>query len=142
MEPTKLKGHASKHVSAIDPQERFKFGANWARFLTRLSEDRIAEAEKSLQDKLGKKSLKGLTFLDIGCGSGLFSLAACRLGAKVTSFDYDTDSVGCARYLKEKYTPKGAPWDIHQGSILDATFLSKFKGADIVYSHRTHACSL
>ena len=55
---------------------RFEFGANWAQFLSVLDEDRIDEAEKSLQTMLEVQNLKGKTFLDIGSGSGLFSLAA------------------------------------------------------------------
>ena len=65
---------------------RFEFGANWARFLSVLDEDRIAEAERSLQQMLATESLEGLRFLDIGSCSGLFSLAARRLGAVVPLF--------------------------------------------------------
>ena len=80
---------------------RFAFGANWARFLSVLDEDRIVEAEKSLQTMLEVQDLKGKTFLDIGSGSGLFSLAARRLGASVHSFDYDPQSVACTAELKQ-----------------------------------------
>ena len=117
-----------------DPQERFSFGSNWKRFLENLNEDQILEAEKSLKEKLGFSSLKGKIFLDAGCGSGLFSLAAHRLGAKVFSFDYDQDSVNCAQYLKEKYTNDSSRWSVEQGSVLDPNFLKKFGQADIVYS--------
>ncbi|MBI4689943.1 MAG: class I SAM-dependent methyltransferase, partial [Nitrospirae bacterium] len=78
--------------------------------------------------------LKGMTFLDIGCGSGLFSLAAYRMGAKrITSFDLDPFSVRCCEYLKEK---EGNPenWIISTGSVLDVSFLNMFEKADIVYS--------
>ncbi len=83
-----------------DPKERFAFGKNWSNFLKTLDESRIEEAIKSLQEKLGIEDLKGKRFLDIGSGSGLFSLAAYKLGATVYSFDYDQDSVACTRYLK------------------------------------------
>jgi 2-polyprenyl-6-hydroxyphenyl methylase/3-demethylubiquinone-9 3-methyltransferase len=117
-----------------DPKQRFAFGENWARFLEHLDEGRILEAEKSLQSKLGCQDLKGLTFLDIGSGSGLFSLAAHRLGAKVLSFDYDQDSINCTKYLKDKYASKNQEWSVEQGSVLNQEFLRKFGLVDIVYS--------
>lgn len=122
-------------VSMDDPKDRFAFGRNWSRFLTHLTEDRILEAEKSLKEKLGVDTLKGKTFLDIGSGSGLFSLAAYRLGARVTSFDYDPDSVACTQYLRARYgSDDQQRWTITQGSVLDASFLDQFDKADVVYS--------
>jgi 2-polyprenyl-3-methyl-5-hydroxy-6-metoxy-1,4-benzoquinol methylase len=120
--------------SQIDPEERFAFGKNWSQFLSHLDESRILEAERSLKEKLGVENLKGKTFLDIGSGSGLFSLAAHRLGAKVFSFDYDLDSVRCTQMLREKYGAKGAEWLVEQGSVLDQEFLQKFGQVDILYS--------
>lgn len=118
-----------------DTQERFAFGKNWANFLTHLTEERIQEAQKSLQEKLGVTDLKGKVFLDIGSGSGLFSLAAYNLGAeKVYSFDYDQDSVACTKYLKNQYAQGASHWSVEQGSVLDAEFLKKFGTVDIVYS--------
>ena len=83
---------------------------------------------------LGLDTLAGLTFLDIGCGSGLFSLAARRLGATVYSFDYDPQSVACSRQLKERYLPDDAHWHIEWGSVLDAAYLESLPRFDIVYS--------
>ena len=54
--------------------------------------------------------LKGKSFLDIGSGSGLFSLSARRLGAKVYSFDYDPLSVACTMELKRRYFPDDENW--------------------------------
>lgn len=78
--------------------------------------------------------LDGKMFLDIGSGSGLFSLAAHRLGARVMSFDYDQDSVECTQYLLENYGAKDAEWSVEQGSVLDTSFLKKFGPVDVVYS--------
>ncbi|MGH9659638.1 MAG: 50S ribosomal protein L11 methyltransferase, partial [Bryobacteraceae bacterium] len=75
----------SQHQAEIEAGERFEFGKNWSAFLQLLSDDRIARAEASLAAMLEARSLAGLRFLDAGCGSGLFSLAARRLGARVHS---------------------------------------------------------
>lgn len=113
----------------------FSFGKNWDDFVhSYLNEERIREAIRSLSDFLGMQRLEGLTFLDIGCGSGLFSLAAYKMGAsEIVSFDFDIFSVKCCEYLKDK---EGNPanWTITEGSILDETSLENIKQADIVYS--------
>ncbi|PIZ34359.1 MAG: class I SAM-dependent methyltransferase [Alphaproteobacteria bacterium CG_4_10_14_0_8_um_filter_37_21] len=117
-----------------DTKERFAFGKNWANFLNTLNEERIAEAVKSFTEKTGLSDMTGLTVLDAGSGSGLFSLAAYKLGAKVLSFDYDTDSVACTKYLKEKYCTDDAMWQVQQGSVLDQDFLKQFGEVDVLYS--------
>jgi 2-polyprenyl-6-hydroxyphenyl methylase/3-demethylubiquinone-9 3-methyltransferase len=114
--------------------ERFGFGANWRSFLTLLDDRRIAEAERSLRTMLGVQDLKGRRFLDIGCGSGLFSLAARRLGATVHSFDFDPQSVGCARELKLRFYPDDPSWRIEEGSVLDRAYMERLGQFDIVYS--------
>ena len=114
--------------------ERFRFGKNWAKFLSVLDDNRIAIAEDSLKTWLGVSDLKGRRFLDIGCGSGLFSLCARRLGATVRSFDFDPDSVGCAMELRRRYFPNDSNWEIHQGSVLDPELMESLGQWDIVYS--------
>lgn len=113
---------------------RFGFGRNWAKFLRQLSPERIAAAERSLLSMLEKESLSGVRFLDIGSGSGLFSLAARRLGAEVRSFDYDRDSVGCTSMLKEKYFANDTQWQVEQGSALDEEYIRSLGQFDVVYS--------
>jgi 2-polyprenyl-6-hydroxyphenyl methylase/3-demethylubiquinone-9 3-methyltransferase len=116
-------------------EQRFEFGKNWTTFLSVLSEERIAAAQQSLIEMLGVADLRDRTFLDIGSGSGLFSLAAKRLGAaRVHSFDYDPASVACARELKRRHYPEDVAWTIAQGSALDAEYLSSLGVFDIVYS--------
>lgn len=119
---------------ALDEIHRFGFGANWMRFLAVLDDDRIAEAVASLKDMLGVETLAEKTFLDIGCGSGLFSLAARQLGARVCSFDYDPQSVNCAAGLRRRYFPDDPDWVIERGSALDRHFMEQLGTFDIVYS--------
>ncbi|HAJ64648.1 MAG TPA: class I SAM-dependent methyltransferase [Cyanobacteria bacterium UBA8543] len=114
--------------------DRFQFGENWKRFLSVLNDERIAEAEKSLKEMLEVEDLQGKSFLDIGSGSGLFSLVARRLGAKIHSFDYDPQSVACTQELKRRYFPNDSNWTIEQGSVLDADYLKSLGQFDIVYS--------
>lgn len=114
--------------------DRFPFGANWARFLSVLDTNRIAEAEQSLRSMLGVSDLKGRSFLDIGSGSGLFSLAARRLGAKVHSFDYDPQSVACTAELKRRYFSGDADWQVEQGDALDVDYMTGLGRFDVVYS--------
>lgn len=115
--------------------QRFGFGENWRAFLSVLDDERIAEAEKSLRDMLGVRSLAGRTFLDVGSGSGLFSLAAMRLGAEqVYSFDYDPQSVACTAELKRRYFPDDERWTVERGDILKDEYVNRLEPADIVYS--------
>ena len=119
---------------SIVSKERFGFGKNWNNYIKTLNEEKIKEAEQSLTEWLGIDSLQKMTFLDIGSGSGLFSLAARRLGAIVHSFDYDEDSVACTKTLRNKYYPQTDQWTIERGDILDREYLNKYSKHDIVYS--------
>jgi SAM-dependent methyltransferase len=83
---------------------------------------------------LGVETLAGLKFLDIGSGSGLFSLAARRLGALVHSFDFDPQSVACTRELRRRFFPADSRWTIEQGSALDRAYLESLGTFDVVYS--------
>jgi len=125
---------ALKHSTEIKSGERFEFGKNWSAFLSVLDDERIATAEQSLKEMLECESLVGKTFLDIGSGSGLFSLAARRLGAKVHSFDFDSNSFACTQELRNRYYSNDPNWRVEQGSALDADYLTSLGNFDIVYS--------
>lgn len=114
---------------------KFSFGKNWNDFVkTYLDNERIKEAIHSLQKFTGLKNFKGKTFIDIGCGSGLFSYAAYQLGAKeILSFDIDKNSVECCR-LFHKYANSPNNWKVKHGSILDKNFLRQINKYDIVYA--------
>jgi len=116
------------------PQERFEFGKNWQRFLRSLDEEQILEAETSLRRMLGIEDFNQKTFLDVGCGSGLFSLAARKLGARVFSFDYDPQSVACGLQLKNAFFPGDPNWQIERGSALEQSYLRKLGAFDVVYA--------
>jgi 2-polyprenyl-6-hydroxyphenyl methylase/3-demethylubiquinone-9 3-methyltransferase len=122
------------HQHEIDKGLRFDFGTNWSRFLKLLSDERIRSAEESLRSMLRLSSLEGKTFIDVGSGSGLFSLAARRLGARVLSFDYDPNSVLCTAELRHRYFSECIDWQVEEGSALDANYLDRLGQHDIVYS--------
>lgn len=122
------------HKEEVARGNRFRFGENWSRFLMVLNESRIDQATESLCEMLGVSTLEGKTFLDVGSGSGLFSLAARRLGATVHSFDYDPMSVACTEELKRRYYPDDLLWIVETGSILDADYLAGIDDCDVVYS--------
>ena len=124
----------SERVIQRVEDRRFAFGANWSRYLEILNDIRIQNAEESLKQMLKIATLHDKTFLDIGSGSGLFSLAARRLGARVRSFDYDPKSVACAVELKARYFPDDANWTIEQGSVLDEKYVHYLGKFDVVYS--------
>jgi len=124
----------SKHRLEVVAGERFSFGENWARFLSVINENRIKTAEQSILDMLEVDSLYGKRFLDIGSGSGLFSLAARRLGAKVHSFDYDSQAVACTAELKRRYFPNDPDWSMEEGSVLDQEYIKSLGRWDVVYS--------
>jgi 2-polyprenyl-3-methyl-5-hydroxy-6-metoxy-1,4-benzoquinol methylase len=123
------------HPREVQQGQRFEFGKNWQRFLRVLNDERIAEAERSLRAMLEMESLGGKSFLDVGSGSGLFSLAAMRLGAaRVHSFDFDPESVACTRELKQRYFPEAERWTIEEGSVLDGKYLARLGQFEIVYA--------
>jgi 2-polyprenyl-3-methyl-5-hydroxy-6-metoxy-1,4-benzoquinol methylase len=122
------------NAAEIARGERFQFGQNWSQFLSAIDEERIQEAEKSLQEMLEVDSLAGKSFLDIGSGSGLFSLAARRLGARVHSFDFDPKSVACTRELRKNYFREDESWKVEEASVLDSDFMKSLGQFDVVYS--------
>jgi 2-polyprenyl-6-hydroxyphenyl methylase/3-demethylubiquinone-9 3-methyltransferase len=124
----------SAHAREVSRGERFEFGKNWSRFLATLTETKILDAEDSLRTMLEVENLQDKRFLDIGSGSGLFSLAARRLGASVHSFDYDPNSVACTRELRRRYFPDDTRWTIEEGSALDPNYVRSLGQFDVVYS--------
>lgn len=128
-----MSDHA-KFKREIEDGQRFRFGRNWRRFLDGVTNEKIVQAQLHLRMMLGSESLAGRSFLDIGCGSGLSSLAARRLGAKVTAFDYDPESVAASMELRSRESSGDSDWTISVASILDDKAMSGVTKHDIVYS--------
>jgi 2-polyprenyl-3-methyl-5-hydroxy-6-metoxy-1,4-benzoquinol methylase len=113
---------------------RFGFGKNWSRFVRgSFSDQRVEIAKSHILKFLGRADLVGLDLLDIGCGSGLHSLAAYRAGARrIRSFDYDSDSVATTRRL---WRHAGEPndWTVERGDVLDEAYIGSLGQWPFVY---------
>jgi predicted RNA methylase len=117
----------------LEVKSHFAFGENWSRYSQKIDEARIEQAEQSLLRLVGREAIQRRTFLDIGCGSGLFSLAAVRLGCKqLLAVDLDPKSVETTRRTLSLHA-KGGNWDVQNISVfhLDPEKLGTF---DTVYS--------
>jgi 2-polyprenyl-6-hydroxyphenyl methylase/3-demethylubiquinone-9 3-methyltransferase len=125
---------AVQHARDVEAGERFEFGRNWSHFLKTLNDERIAKAVESLRDMLDVENLNGRTFIDIGSGSGLFSLAARKLGASVHSFDYDPHSFASTNELRKRYFPDDPAWTVEHASALDEAYMQSLGTFDVVYS--------
>jgi 2-polyprenyl-6-hydroxyphenyl methylase/3-demethylubiquinone-9 3-methyltransferase len=114
----------------------FEFGKNWASFSRQLDEKRIEEAMRSLESLFGREAVKGKSFLDVGCGSGLFSIAAARLGAnKVVGLDIDPVSVSTSRENTRKWLGADSTQvSFQQSSALDIEQMDALGKFDAVYS--------
>jgi 2-polyprenyl-6-hydroxyphenyl methylase/3-demethylubiquinone-9 3-methyltransferase len=118
----------------MDTDRHFEFGKNWQEFLKSFDLERVEIAKASLTEFLDFERLEGLTFLDIGCGSGLFSYAAHELGAScIVSFDTDPFSVACCEHLRSE-AGKPSSWQVLQASVLDESLPERLGTFDIVYS--------
>lgn len=112
---------------------RFAFGENWRDYAGKIDETHIEEATRSLRRLLGGRDLRGLRFLDIGCGSGVHAAAALRLGAsQVYAIDFDSDSVQTTRATLERFRPNDT-WIVSQRSVFDLD-PSTDGQYDVVYS--------
>ena len=126
----------SCYLSQQRMKSRFGFGRNWKKYLSTMSDADIKIARESLLTMISDAddTVHGKRFLDVGCGSGLFSLCARSAGCKVVSFDYDPEAVSCAKELKDRYYPGDSDWTVLQGSVLDKEFLTSLNTYDIVYA--------
>lgn len=113
----------------------FDFGKNWRAYSeNRLDEQRVIAAIESLYTLLQRQTLDGLKVLDLGCGSGLFSIAAARMGAgSVIGIDNNPACITVAQLNAARFSP-GTPIAFRQGSILDTDALQALGYFDVVYA--------
>lgn len=110
---------------------RYDFGRNWADYSKQLNKESIDNACEGLSKLLD--NVQGLSFMDIGSGSGVHSLAASLLGAdEIFSVDYDIDSVETTKEILNE-NALNQNWQVSQGDILSDTLLTD-KTYDLVYS--------
>src|SRR5881296_2946108 len=88
----------------------FDFGSNWQSFSARrLDASRLVLAVQSLRALLERDTLQGMSFLDVGCGSGLFSIAAGQLGAaKVVGVDINPRCITVSQQNCERLAPQAS----------------------------------
>lgn len=112
----------------------FNFGENWQRFSENSLDNRKFEmALGSLDQLIGREKIKGSTFLDIGCGSGIFAIVASLAGAKkVIGIDISKESIAASVNNKKKFADQSAI-DFFHKSVFDDD-MSQLGKFDIVYS--------
>ena len=114
----------------VENEKRFAFGVNWLEFLDSLDLDRIDAARESLTQMLGRSDV---TFLDVGSGSDFSSLAAFQMGALVTLSDFDKESVGCTKIMRDSFGD-AERWRIFKGSALYSKYMTELGKFDLVFS--------
>ena len=122
----------TKDIRELDAH--FRFGENWRELTKGITEMHVRSAIEDITTFSGMKSFAGRTFLDIGCGSGLSSVAATRLGATVSSVDIDPLNIENTERLLTRFAPPGAQWKVWRASILDQADLKTLPKSDLVYS--------
>jgi 2-polyprenyl-3-methyl-5-hydroxy-6-metoxy-1,4-benzoquinol methylase len=120
-------------TSMLEAEAHFAFGENWRSFVQLLDEKRIQEAVAGMRRLFPAGELQGAHFLDIGCGSGLSSLAAIRLGAaKIDAVDIDSNSVATTTEVLSRFVPAEC-WSATVESVFNLN-TTKRPLYDVVYS--------
>ena len=114
-------------------ETHFAFGRNWASYAGLVGEAEIEQAKEGLLRLIPPSEIVGRSFLDIGCGSGVHSLAAVQLGVnRLMAVDIDPNSAATTHAMLSE-SKIGVPWQVETMSAfdLDPRKLGTF---DVVYS--------
>jgi 2-polyprenyl-6-hydroxyphenyl methylase/3-demethylubiquinone-9 3-methyltransferase len=121
----------------------FKFGENWENFSQLITTERIDAAKQSLVELISQEKLAGKSFMDFGCGSGLFSIAAAELGAwPVIGVDLDQESIQTSKMNNDRWLPEKTI-RLENLSVLNDAGMEKLPMVDVGYAwgslHQTGA---
>jgi SAM-dependent methyltransferase len=113
----------------------FNFAKNWDEFSNQvLDQGRIDLAIQSLKKLLSCETLEGCSFLDVGCGSGLFSIAASQMKANpVVGIDINPGCIVVSERNRLVHAPE-ATIRFEQVSALNANALERLGQFDVVYA--------
>jgi 2-polyprenyl-6-hydroxyphenyl methylase/3-demethylubiquinone-9 3-methyltransferase len=115
--------------------QRFEFGRNWHDFIQKnYDNERVEISRRHILAFMDRANLEGLSVLDIGCGSGLHSLAMIEAGAdSVHGFDYDYNAVKASEFVQQQ-VGWPANWTVELGSVLDDAYVAQLPMVNFVYS--------
>lgn len=118
----------------MDEIKQFDFGQNWENYSKLMNRERLNKAIDSIKELLDVLSLEGKTFLDVGCGSGLFSIAASLLNtSNVLGIDINSKSISTSQANAKHFEIKNKI-EFKQMSILNKNEIKSIEKHDIVYS--------
>ena len=113
-------------------ESHFQFGANWLDYSESVTQSHLDHAITNLKRLFACERMDGARFLDVGCGSGIHTVAAAKLGAQVLSVDLDPMCIESTRNLCALFKVDDQV-EVNKQSVfeLDPKWKSSF---DIVYS--------
>lgn len=114
----------------------FDFGENWRRYsVVALDASRVEAAREALVALVGLEHVRGKRFLDVGCGSGIVSIAAAHCSAsEIVGIDISAEAVEVSRKNAARFGPMGTAPVFYQRSILDTQGLTALGQFDTVYA--------
>lgn len=114
----------------------FDFGENWEKFsIGTLNSAKFLECKNSLASLIGVQNLNGLSFLDVGCGSGVFSISAKELGAaKVVGIDVNPKCIATSKRNQEVLLGKTSGIAFVLLSVFDEAGVRNLGPFDVTYA--------